>query len=45
MDGGRIVVSTDHGESYLCADKESAFAVPVFAVRLYCITSTHTEQA
>jgi len=45
MDGFRIDGSTDHGKNYTCAEKESAFAVPVFAVRLYCITSTHTEQA
>jgi len=40
MDGGRIDVSTDHGESYTCAHKDSAVALTVFIVRLLCITST-----
>jgi hypothetical protein len=41
MGDGRINVSTDHGESYTCAKKESAVALPVFIVRLMCITSTN----
>jgi len=36
MDGGRIDVSTDHGESYTCAEKDSAVAVRMFTVRLCC---------
>ena len=31
-----------HGESYKCAEDESAFALPVFIVRLLFITSTDT---
>jgi len=44
MDGGRINVYTDHGESYKCAEKERerVFALPVFIVKLLYITSTHT---
>ena len=43
MDGGRIDVYTDYGESYTCAkrERESAVASPMFIVRLLCITSTH----
>jgi len=40
MDDSRIDVSTDHGERYTCAHKESAAGVPVFIVRWFCITST-----
>ena len=49
MDGGRIDVSTDHGESYTCAERErerererlSAVVLPLFRVRLLIITSTN----
>jgi len=41
MDDGGIDVSTDHGDRYTCAHKENAVALPVFIVRLLCITSTH----
>ena len=43
MDDARINISTDHGDSYTCAEKESAVASPVFIVRLLCVTSTHRE--
>ena len=42
MDDGLINVSTDHGESYTYAQKETAVALPVFIVRLSYVTSTHT---
>jgi hypothetical protein len=38
---GRINISTDRAESYTCAEKQSAFAVPVYIVRLCCLTATH----
>jgi hypothetical protein len=41
MDDVRINVSTDHGERYTCAEDVTAFALPVFMVRLLCITYTH----
>ena len=41
MDDGRIDVFTDNVESYTCAEKESAVALPVFIVSLFSITSTH----
>jgi hypothetical protein len=41
MDGGGIDVSTHHGGRYTCAEKDSAFALPVFIVRLLFITSRH----
>jgi hypothetical protein len=47
MDDGRINVSTNHGENYTCAERERererecAVALPVFLVRLCCVTSTH----
>jgi hypothetical protein len=40
MDDGLNNVSADHGESYTCAQKESAVALPVFIFRLLCITCT-----
>ena len=43
MDVGRIDVSTDHGESYTCAEKESAVTLPMFIVRLLLITPTQSE--
>jgi hypothetical protein len=45
MDGGRIGVTTDNGESYTCAEKESAVALLMFIIRLCFVTSTHTQQA
>ena len=50
MEDGRINISTDHSESCTCAERErererereSAVDVPVFIVRLLCITDTHT---
>jgi hypothetical protein len=44
MDDGRINTSSDHGDSYTCAEKEISVALLMFIVRLFCITSTHTEQ-
>jgi hypothetical protein len=41
MDDGRIDVSTDDGESYTREKKDSAVVLPVFIMRLLCITSTH----
>jgi predicted ABC-class ATPase len=47
MEDGRININTDHGESCTCAERErervSTVDVPVFIVRLLCITDTHTH--
>jgi hypothetical protein len=40
VDDGRNNVSNDHGKRYTCAQKESAVALPVFIVRLLCLTCT-----
>ena len=51
MEDGRINITTDHGESCTCAERErererereSAVDVPVFIVRLLCITYTRSK--
>jgi hypothetical protein len=41
MDDVRSIISVDNGQSYTCAEDESAVALPLFIDRLLCVTSAH----